>query len=285
MKLLILGSGGQLGKALDTICSQEKISFEAPQESDVNICDFSGIKNIIEKSGCTHVMNCAAYNNVDKAEDEQEIAFSVNAIAVRNLAEICQNLKICFTHFSTDYVFDGKKSVLYSEEDIPCPLSVYGKSKLQGEQDAIACCQKSLVIRTSWVFGQGNNFIEKVISWSKNKKLQIADDEYSSPTSAKNLASVALELIKRGRYGLFQVCSHNGCSRYEFAKFILDKLRIKIEVEKVSKNIFNLPAKRPDYSFMSVEKTEKELNKILPCWEEEVDKYLKERKNKDFLNK
>jgi len=274
MKLLILGSQGQLGKAFVSICSKNKVEFEAPKEDKANICNFPEIEKLVENSDCTHLVNCAAYNDVDKAEEDGKVAFLVNAEAVKNLAQICQNMGICFTHFSTDYVFDGESSKAYNELDQTSPLSVYGKSKLQGEKNALEFCKKALLLRTSWVFGEGNNFIEKVILWSKNGKLKIAEDECSSPTSASSLAEVALALMQKEEYGLFQVCSHNGCTRFDFAKYILTRLNVEIEMERVSKDVFNLPAQRPTFSLMSVNKVEIALGKKLAYWEEEVNDYL-----------
>ncbi len=279
MKILILGAEGQLGKAAVLHCKQEVVPFFAPRENEANICDFDRIKKVIAGSGCTHILNCAAYNNVDRAEEDAKAAFLVNADAVKNLAEICQNLKVKLVHFSTDYVFDGKASKPYTENDVAVALSKYGQSKLEGEKNALRYCENSLVIRTSWVFGEGINFIAKVLEWSKNGSLKIADDEFSSPTSAKLLAKIALALLKKERSGLFQICCRNGCSRYDLARFVLQEMKIAVGIEKVSKSIFGLPAKRPDYSFMSTEKVEKSLGIELPFWEDEVRNFLKEKKD------
>ena len=180
-KILIAGAGGQLGREFTDYLSGRGVDFIAPAEQDFDVTDFDSIGAAVRRIKPGIIINCAAYNQVDAAEDEPDTAFKVNAGAVRNLAALCRQENIFLVHYSSDYVFDGSKGSPYTEEDAP---NLYGKSKLEGERAVQETLRDYLIFRTSWVFGKGKqNFLYKLSSWAKEKKeLRIAEDEVSCPT-------------------------------------------------------------------------------------------------------
>ncbi len=171
------------------------------------------------------IINCAAYNDVDRAEDEKESCYRLNAYAPLYLAKAAKEIDAVFVTYSTDFVFDGEKGSPYTEEDKPNPLSVYGKSKLEGERFVLNEYDKSIVIRTSWLFGVGGqNFNTQVLRWARsNNQLKIVDDQISSPTYSYDLANFSLKLLKRGTFGLFHFSNRGIASKYDQALYVLKK--------------------------------------------------------------
>ena len=168
--ILITGANGQLGYDFQRLFKRENIEFIATDVNDLDITNIDDIRNFVKDKNIDLIINCAAYNNVDKAEDEILLCKKLNTFAPRDLAIISKEIGADFVTYSTDFVFDGKKNFPYTEDDIPNPLSVYGKTKLEGEKQVFSNYDKSFVIRTSWVFGiANNNFNKQVINWSKNK--------------------------------------------------------------------------------------------------------------------
>ena len=226
--------------------------------------------------------NCAAYNSVDKAEEDYVSAVRVNSVGVRNLAFACNKHKAFLVHYSTDYVFDGEKEDgLYTEDDKPNPLNEYGKSKLMGEEFLKEETDRFLIFRTSWVYGEGKqNFIYKLMQWAENQEfLKVAYDEVSVPTSTRTLVDVTLRAIDQGLTGLYHLVNSGYASRYEWAKKILELKGIKKFIYPVSKDVFNLPAKRPKFSAMSNEKISKLLGIEIGEWGEEMETIIKCKKS------
>jgi dTDP-4-dehydrorhamnose reductase len=223
-------------------------------------------------------INCAAYNLVDKAEEDYLTAVKINSVGVRNLAFACNRHKAFLVHYGTDYVFDGKKeNGLYTEDDKPDPLSEYGKSKLMGEEFIKEEIDSFLILRVSWVYGEGKrNFIYKLLKWAENNDyLKISYDEVSVPTSTGTIVDVTLKALKKGLEGLYHLTNSGYASRYEWAKKVFQIKRIDKFIYPVSSEIFNLPAKRPRFSAMSNERISRELNIEIPHWEEELERIVK----------
>jgi len=179
------------------------------------------VKELFYREKPDIVINCAAYNLVDKAEEDYITAYKTNALGVRNLAYLSNKLNAFFVHYSTDYVFDGtKENGLYTEEDTPNPLNEYGKSKLTGERWIVEETENYLLFRVSWVYGRGKqNFIYKLIQWAKNNDyLKIAYDEISVPTSTRTIVEVTLKALDNGLTGLYHLTNSGYASRYEWAK-------------------------------------------------------------------
>lgn len=276
--ILITGANGQLGYDFQRLFKKEKIDFIATDVNDLDITDINKIRDFVKGKNINLIINCAAYNNVDKAEDEVELCTKLNTQAPYELSIVAREIGADFVTYSTDFVFDGAKNSPYTEEDTPNPLSVYGKTKLEGETKVLASYDKSFVIRTSWVFGiANNNFNKQVISWSKSKDiLSIVDDQASSPTYSKDLAFYSWELIKTKKYGLYHLSNGGEASKYDQAKYVLDKLNWQGTLNPAKTSDFNLKAKRAPYTKLDSSKIEKIINKKIPNWQEGIDKFLAE---------
>jgi dTDP-4-dehydrorhamnose reductase len=279
MKYLITGRSGQLAQSFIRTLEARSIDYSAPEESHLDITDSRIVADAVEAYRPDVIINCAAYNFVDKAEQERNIAFSVNSFGPQNLARAAAKRKAILVHFGSDYVFDGtKEHDLYFENDPTRPLNEYGKSKLAGEQHVLEELDRHLVMRLSWVFGRGEqNFIHKLLQWSKSSEwLKIACDEFSVPTSAQTAVDVTLQALEKGVTGLYHLTNSGYCSRYEWARFIFSALKIPKFIRPVTMDTFHLSARRPMFSAMSNKKMSDLLNIRIPTWEEAVKIYLKD---------
>lgn len=281
MKYLIIGKHGQLTKEFQRLLSSKGEEYIALSHEEADVRDYVKLNRVFEAYKPSVVINCSAYNQVDKAESDYEEAMKVNALGPYNLALLCREYGSFLVHYSTDYVFDGsKREGLYTEADEPNPLNKYGLSKLLGERFAMQTVHNMLLLRVSWVFGEGTqNFIYKVLSWSKEREvLQVSVDEVSVPTWARRIALVSYEAIDKGLTGLYHLVSSGHASRYEWAKRVLELCHKENLVVPVSADTFNLPAKRPKFSAMSNERISAELGIMLPDWESDLEEYLREAK-------
>jgi dTDP-4-dehydrorhamnose reductase len=199
----------------------------------------------------------------------------VNGLGPRNLAIVANEIDAELVHYSTDYVFSGEKGSPYTIYDTPDPINRYGESKVLGERFIMSIADKFYLIRTSWVFGDGENFAKKVIEWSKkNQVLRIVDDEISSPTYAPDLARATWELIKQRAYGLYHITNSGYCSRYEWAEFILNKIGWSGELKRAKQEDFNLPAKRPRFSVLDNFGLEETVGVKMPHLKTAVERFL-----------
>lgn len=274
--ILITGAKGQLGYDFQRLFKSEKIDFIATDVNELDITNIDKIREFVKDKNIDIIINCAAYNNVDKAEDEVEFCTKLNTQAPYELSIVASEIGADFVTYSTDFVFDGAKNSPYTEEDTPNPLSVYGKTKLEGERKVLDFYNKSFVIRTSWVFGvANNNFNKQVIGWSKSKDtLSIVDDQVSSPTYSKDLAYYSWELIKTKKYGLYHLSNDGQASKYDQAKYVLDKINWQGTLNPAKTSDFNLKAKRAPYTKLDSSKIEKIINKKIPNWQEGIDRFL-----------
>ena len=282
--ILLTGGKGQLGGEFQKLFKKLGIEYIAPGHRELDITDINAVKNFLKGKNIDFVINCAAYNDVDKAEIEPEKCFAVNCLAPENLALESRKLGAVFVTYSSDFVFDGEKKEPYTESDIVNPMSVYSKSKAEGERRVFTACDKSFVIRTSWVFGTGNdNFVKNVIAWSQQReKLELVEDQISSPTYAKDLAEYSWKLINSDKFGLYHLSNAGTASKYDEGKYVLGKIGWKGELLKVKTSKFNLPAKRPRYSKLSNLKAEKIIGKKMPYWKNSVDRFFEEIKEGDL---
>lgn len=278
MKVLLTGANGQLGYDFQRLFDKKEISYVATDYKELDITNIISVRNFLKGNNFTHIINCAAYNNVDKAEDEKEFCYALNAYAPRDMAIVAKEVGAVFVTYSTDFVFEGEKRTPYTEEDIPNPPSVYAKSKYEGEKLTLEIYDRSFVIRTSWVFGiANNNFNKQVIEWSESKdKLSIVDDQVSAPTYSKDLAEFSWELIQTNKFGLYHLSNNGECSKYEQARYVLDSVGWKGELRTAKTSEFNLLAKRSQYSKISSEKAERIIGKKMPNWKDAIDRFLKE---------
>lgn len=262
MKILVLGGKGQLagqiqsiiqnkqsdfGK-LDDILSQCEFKFTGHDKLDIT--SYKKVEEYIEKYKPYALINCAAYTNVDKCESDYDTAFKVNAVGARNLAVACEKFKIKLLHVSTDYVFNGKGNTPFKECDIANPQSVYGATKLLGEQYVREFCSRYFIIRTAWLYGEyGKNFVYTIMKVAKEKgHLDVVDDQRGNPTYAEDLAYHILKLVLTDEYGIYHCTGNGECSWYDFACKIVEYAGINASVSKITSDKLNRAAKRPSYS-------------------------------------
>ena len=285
MKILLTGSNGQLGHDFKKIFDKKNIEYIATDYKELDITSDENLNKFFqENEGITHVINCAAYNDVDKAETDKKV-WLLNAEAPEKLAEFSKKIGAIFVTYTTDFVFDGEKSSPYVEDDKTNGISEYGKSKAQGEKEVLKAYDRSFVIRTSWVFGiANNNFNKQVINWSKSRnELNIVDDQVSVPTYSMDLAEFSWKLIQTEKFGLYHITNDGIASKYDQAKYVLEKIGWKGTLGRAKTADFNLPAKRPAYSKLDSSKVEKLLGEKIPTWQSGIDRFLEEMKENGEL--
>ena len=278
MKILVTGSKGQLAKSFLRRFKEQGHECLERDLDTLDIGDRGAVMRDIRACAPALIVNCAAYNLVDKAEQFPEAAFKANAYGPENLALAAAEAGAFLVHFGSDYIFNGAKTAgPYDETDMPDPLNKYGASKLEGEKLVRAAGARHLILRVSWLFGDGDqNFIVKLMEWVKNPgALTIADDEISVPTSAEDVAAGALAALKTGLEGTWHLPDSGAASRYEWANLIVKTLNIKKQLIPGRMADFNLPARRPGFSAMSNSAISKELGITIPAWEDSVRAFIR----------
>lgn len=283
MKYLITGASGQLAKKFIEKLSSQDIYFY--EHSKLDISDEKALKECIDSIKPSIIINCAAYNNVDKAEGDYEKAYNINAIAVGNIAKFSHKHKALLIHFSTDYVFDGLKNEPYTEVDIPNPINKYALSKLEGERLLSENTDNYLIFRVSWVYGNGmQNFIYKFLSWTKSRnEISVSVDEVSVPTYTGFIVENVLKSIKNELRGLWHLVPNGYTSRYQWAEIISKILNINIKLNKAYQSDFKLPAKRPNFSALNSKRLSNELSMNFDNWEKYLYDFLKNYNIKEIL--
>lgn len=283
--ILITGANGQLGHDFQRIFKERNIDFIATDYKELDITDIDVVRDFVKDKNINLIINCAAYNNVDKAEEEVEKCYKLNAYAPRDLALVAKEIGADYITYSTDFVFNGSKNTPYTEEDTPTPLSVYSEAKAEGERLVLETYGKSFVVRTSWVFGiANNNFNKQVINWSKSRDtLGIVDDQVSVPTYSYDLALYSLKLLETKKYGLYHLSNSGVASKYDQAKYVLDSIGWKGTLNRAKSSDFVLPAKRAEYSKLDSSKLEVVIGEKIPTWESGVDRFLNEIREKGEL--
>ncbi len=276
MKILIAGKKGQLAQEFARRLAAPEFEVKAPDEEAFDITNADAVMRLIGGSRPDVVLNCAAYNLVDEAEKDPGPAFAINATGVGHLAAACRETGALLVHYGTDYVFDGKKSAPYSEEDAPCPVNSYGKSKLAGEQILRETLDRFLLLRVSWVFGEGKqNFLYKLLQWAAGGgPLKVVDDQVSIPTSTQDIVRLTLCAMQAGLTGTFHMTPSGYASRYEVAHYFLTKMGMANTLTPVSTDYFPSPAKRPLFSALSNAKLSGALGAEIPDWKSGVDRYV-----------
>ncbi len=274
-KVLVFGSSGMLGNYFSKYLEEKGFEVERNDraEGGIDITDQEKVNAVIKQSKADFVVNCSAYTNVEKAEEERDIAFKVNADAPKYMSLACKDLNIPFIHVSTDYVFGENKEDGYTEDYQGFkPLNVYGESKLEGEKNVLESGAHVYLFRTSWLFGpNATNFIEKISKYAKElPELKVVTDEVGCPTHVHDLSDAILSAIQgKIEEGIYHVCSRDTCSRYEFAKEILRMQNIDTPVNECKLEDFNRKAKVPNVSQL--------LNTKLPeirTWKEMLEEYF-----------
>nr|WP_205609573.1 dTDP-4-dehydrorhamnose reductase [Clostridium sporogenes] len=262
VKILITGAKGQLGSQIINILKAGKTELGAINNlyrdaeiiatgsKELDITNMNSVKRFIKNRLPNIVINCAAYTNVDDCEDNYELAFKVNALGVRNLAIACEKIEAKLVHISTDYVFEGNGQVSYREYDLNNPVSVYGKTKLLGEQYVREFCSKYFIVRTSWLYGYNrNNFVKTIIKAAKEKgRLQVVDDQRGNPTNVEDLVYHILKIILTEEYGIYHCTGKGECTWYDFACKIIEFSDIDCKIDRIKSEQLNRKAKRPAMS-------------------------------------
>ena len=266
MKVLVTGANGMLGQDLCPIL--EDAGYEVI-ETDINNLDITNAEAaaaFIKQEAPEIVVHCAAYTNVDKAEEDLKNAELINVTGTENIAKACAEAGAVMVYISTDYVFDGTKNSPYTPDDKPNPINNYGLTKLKGEEAVKKYCEKYYIARTSWLYGHhGKNFVETMISLAKDRpELKVVDDQIGCPTWTVELANGILKLFDKP-YGTYHVCGSGSTSWYGFAKEILKNCEVKIL--PCTTDEFPRPARRPKYSIM-------DNNKICRNWQDALKDYM-----------
>ena len=278
MKLLITGSKGQLGQDLQKACRTRRIDFCAGDVEEFDITDLDLMRRVIGGERPTAVVNCAAYNAVDRAEEEFEAACRVNALGPKNLAMAAEEAGIPLMHFSTDFVFDGAKGAPYTVDDRPNPVNRYGESKLQGEREVAANSSRFFLIRLSWVFGAaGMNFPMKVLEWAQNRSaIRVVTDQVACPSYTVDLVGPIIDLLRLGAFGTYHLTNQGHCSRFEWARFVIGRARPEVAVEPAGENEFETAARRPAFSALDPAPLDEVLGRLPPDWQNATERFLKE---------
>jgi len=282
MRIVIIGADGQLGSDLmRTLRQDEVIPLYYPE---FDITQVQKTREVFRRLNPEVVINTAAYHRVDECEDNPQTSFLVNAVAVRDLALTAREFGFVLVHFSTDYVFDGRKRSPYVENDPPGPLSVYGVSKLAGEFFVRALLERYFLIRTCGLYGKtssrekGYNFVDRVISWDREgKPLRVVNDQWVTPTSSAELAERIGQLIKTSHYGLFHMTNEGECTWYQFAQEIFSLLGGKPHLEGVDSRTFGARARRPLYSVLENKRAKEIGLSPFSPWKEALEAYLKKK--------
>lgn len=252
MKILITGSGGQLGLELASLLPERDHEVTALSRRELDIVDPGSVSDALEEYVPDLVVNAAAYTNVDGCETETETAYAVNALGPRNLAQGCERRGCELLHVSTNYVFDGENDRPYEPFDPPNPMSAYGRSKLAGEEYVRDLSSRWYVVRSAGVYGRGHNFVRTMLRvGGERDALKVKDDEFISPTYAWDLAEGIAEIVEGGLYGMHHVTNAGSCSWYEFARKIFELAGVEVEVLPIPSSEYPLPAVRPANGVLS----------------------------------
>jgi dTDP-4-dehydrorhamnose reductase len=286
--ILITGAKGQLGNELKVV-SKKYFGYDFIF-TDIDVLDITDpvkTASFLHKIKPDWIINCAAYNQVDKAESDYQNALLVNGTAVKNIADALKDSTCRFIHISTDYVFDGTSNTPYFDSSTPNPVSAYGKSKLEGEKAALTH-YGSMVIRTSWLYSSfGNNFVKTIIRLANEKdSVRVVSDQTGSPTYALDLAEAIMQIVSgviRNQLafnsGIYSYSNEGVCSWYDFALAIIEEAELKCEVIPVSTSEYPVAAKRPAYSVMNKSKIKENYNLTIPHWRSSLKRCIKVLKN------
>ena len=283
MKYLVTGTTGQLG--YDVVRELEKRGYNNIFKASLENMDLTNeqqVKEVIKHEYPDVVIHCAAYTNVDGAEEDKDNCMLINATATKWIAEICKEIDSKLIYISTDYVFDGSKDGIYEPSDKKHPLNIYGKSKSEGEEYALLN-SKTFVVRTSWVYGiNGKSFVKTMLRLASTKtEISVVNDQIGSPTYTKDLAKLLVDMSLTDKYGVYHATNEGFCSWYEFAKKIFELTNTNILLNSIPTDEYPQKAKRPKNSRLSKECLVKNGFEKLSNWEIAIQEYLVELQNSD----
>lgn len=250
-KILVTGANGMLGQDLCPTLSDNGYDVIETNIDTLDITNPDMAETVISNENPDIIIHCAAYTNVDKAEEDFKTAELINVKGTENLVKVCAKNNFPLVYISTDYVFDGKKTTPYTPDDSPNPINIYGKTKLGGEEVIKKYCEKYYIIRTSWLYGHhGKNFVETMISLANKPELKVVDDQIGCPTWTMDLSDGILKIINNKPCGTYHVCGSGETSWFGFAKEVFNQAGISVNIIPCTTSEFPRPAKRPKYSVM-----------------------------------
>ncbi len=268
MKILVTGAAGQLGYDVCRELARRGIEHKGIDRQNLDICDRAAVEEYLTAYEPDALIHCAAYTAVDKAEDEPELCFVVNAGGTQNLAELCKQLDCKLLYISTDYVFDGSGEQFYEVDAIAEPVNIYGKSKLAGELAIKKCLTKYFIVRTSWMFGsRGNNFVRTMLRLAEtHSEVGVVCDQVGSPTYTVDLAKLLVDMVGTEKYGIYHATNDGVCSWAEFAEEIFKQSGRDVKVRHLTTAEYPAKAKRPLNSRLALDSLKKAGFVDLPDW-------------------
>lgn len=288
MKIVITGSKGQLGNQLIEVIKKGKSEIgtiaKIYQEAeiigididDLDITNINAVRQFMSLERPDIIINPAAYTNVDACETEEDMAYKVNAMGPRNIAIVAQEIGAKFIHISTDYVFEGNGTIAYREYDQVNPITIYGKTKLAGEDFVKYFCKKHFIVRTSWLYGyNGNNFVKTILKLANDKdEIEVVDDQRGNPTNAEDVAHHILKIALTEEYGLYHCTGRGECTWYDFAAKIVEYAGLKCKVKPTTSDKFVRPAKRPSFSSLDNMMLRLTVEDEMRYWEQALEQYI-----------
>lgn len=285
-KILVTGSKGQLGSELKLLSDNYKAwQFLFTDVGELDVTDKEAVQGFCLKNAVDIIVNCASYTAVDRAEEEEEIAMKVNASAVENLAQTAAENAMFLVHISTDYVFDGKNSIPYKEEETPGPISAYSRSKYAGELAFLKHAEKGILLRTSWLYSAfGLNFVKTMLRLGRERKeLKVVNDQIGTPTYAGDLAEAIMSMLiqkqKISSTEIYHYSNQGVASWYDFAYHIMRSEKLDCKIHAVPTTEYPLPAKRPYYSLMDKSKVKRDFGLDIRHWTAALDECLTNIRN------
>lgn len=279
-KILITGANGQLGNEIRVASAQfPQFRFFFTDVTELDICNREAVHAYMAENHMDGIVNCAAYTAVDKAEDDAETCYRINRDAVKNLAEAAREYKLDIIHVSTDYVFDGKSYLPYTEVMPVNPSSVYGKSKLEGERILMEICPEAVIVRTSWLYSSfGNNFVKTMLRLGQERdKLNVIFDQVGTPTYAADLAVALLSILAAGKpaAGIYHYSNEGVCSWYDFTRSIHRLAGISCDLVPIESKEYPVRTPRPHFSVLNKAKIKQTYGIEIPHWEDSLEKCIR----------
>ncbi|RYE11912.1 MAG: dTDP-4-dehydrorhamnose reductase [Sphingobacteriaceae bacterium] len=283
-KIIVFGASGQLGQCLKQVAAEMDVTDIAfPDETEGNILNPEALQQLFARHQPKYAINCAAYTAVDKAEDELDLARKINKTGVENIAVLCKQFDAALVQISTDFVFEGNSPHPLIETDPTNPISVYGLTKLEGEQVIAAHTEKYFTLRTSWLYSEhANNFVKTMLKLGNDRdELKIIADQIGSPTYAIDLAAAVLQIIESGSaaYGLYHYSNEGVTSWYDFAQGIFDISKTEVKTYPIRTAEYPTKATRPAYSVMDKSKIKQTFGIEIPYWRHSLERCIKALQN------
>ncbi|MBE5932917.1 MAG: dTDP-4-dehydrorhamnose reductase [Lachnospiraceae bacterium] len=274
-KILVTGCNGQLGRAINKVYEGEDVQLINTDVAELDITNVDQVISFVLEHRPEVIINCAAHTNVNACETQWDLAYKINAIGPRNLSIAATKVGAKMIHVSTDYVFDGTNTEPYNEFSPVAPLGAYGKTKLEGEEFVKKFSDKYFIIRTAWLYGEGKNFVQTMLTLGKEKgEVSVVCDQIGSPTSAKSLAEMIHVLEPTENYGLFHGTCEGYCSWADFTEKIFEYAGVDAKVNHITTDQYPTPAKRPAYSVLDNYMLKLTTDFTFPQWEDALKEYL-----------